>query len=73
MKSVVESIGTENIIRVRVGIGKPDEYIDIVEHVIGAIGEEEKKLLEAGTLKAKKAVEEIIKNDVDSSMNKFNS
>lgn len=72
MKSIVEHIKTENFIRVRVGIGKPKEHIDMISHVIGHIPEEDKKSLEEGTNIAKEAVIEIVKNSVDSAMNKFN-
>lgn len=72
MKSIVEHIKTENFIRVRVGIGKPKEHIDMISHVIGHIPEEDKKALEEGTNIAKEAVIEIVKNSVDSAMNKFN-
>ena len=72
MRSIVEHIKTENFIRVRVGIGKPKEYIDMISHVIGHIPEEDKKALEEGTNIAKEAVIEIVKNSVDSAMNKFN-
>ncbi len=72
MRSIVEHIKTENFTRVRVGIGKPKEHVDMIAHVIGHIPEEDKKALEEGTDIAKEAVIEIIKNSVDSAMNKFN-
>ena len=72
MRSIVEHIKTENFIRVRVGIGKPKEHIDMISHVIGHIPDEDKKALEEGTDIAKEAVIEIVKNSVDSAMNKFN-
>ena len=72
MKSVIQCINTENFCRVRVGIGKPTETIDMISYVIGHIPENEIKILEEGTEKAKDAVIEIIKNSVDSAMNKFN-
>ena len=72
MRSIVEHIKTQNFIRVRVGIGKPKEHVDMISHVIGHIPDEEKKVLEEGTNIAKEAVIEIIKNSVDSAMNKFN-
>jgi PTH1 family peptidyl-tRNA hydrolase len=72
MKSIIEHIKTENFIRVRVGIGKPKEHIDMISHVIGHIPEEDKIALDKGTDNAKEAVIEIIKNSVESAMNKFN-
>ena len=72
MKSVTQNLGTEDFPRVRVGIGKPPENMDMISYVIGHIPEEEIKLLDKGTEIAKEAVIEIIKNNIDSAMNKFN-
>ena len=73
MKSVVNCLNTENFIRVRVGIGTPEYKGDLINYVIGAIPEEEKKMLEQGINNAADAVLEIIKNGIDSAMNKFNT
>ena len=72
MKSVTEYLGTQNFPRVRVGIGKPEYKDDLINYVIGKISKEEQELLEEGVEKAKEAVIEIIKNGIDSEMNKFN-
>lgn len=72
MKSVVHFLSDENFPRIRVGIGKPTENEDMIEYVIGAIPEEEKEVLEAGVQKAKEAIIELLKNDIDTAMNKFN-
>ena len=72
MKSVVEEMGTEEIIRLRVGIGKKEEEQDLVEYVIGKLSEEEYKKLEVGIDKAVVAIEEIIKNGIQSAMNLYN-
>lgn len=72
MRSIVEHIKTENFARVRVGIGKPKEHIDMISHVIGHIPEDELKALEEGVILAKDAIIEMMKNSIDSAMNKFN-
>lgn len=72
MKSVISLIGTEKFCRIRVGIGKPKGKMDMISYVIGNIPEEEIKLLDEGTDIAKEATIEIIKNNIDSAMNKFN-
>lgn len=62
---------TKQFVRIRVGIGLPK--FDMITHVISKVKDEEEfKLLESGTIKAEKAVYEILKNGVDISMNKFN-
>lgn len=72
MKSVISSINTEKFIRVRVGIGKPKDKIDMISYVIGYVPKEDMKDLEKGIDLATNAVIEIIKKGVDSAMNKFN-
>ena len=72
MRSIVEHIKTENFARIRVGIGKPQGHMDMISHVIGHIPEEELKSLDEGVTIAKDATIEIIKNGIDSAMNKFN-
>jgi PTH1 family peptidyl-tRNA hydrolase len=72
MRSIVEHIKTENFARIRVGIGKPKGHIDMISHVIGHIPDEEAKLLDEGTDVATNAVIEMMKNSIDSAMNKYN-
>lgn len=72
MKSVVEQIKTKKFARVKVGIGAPEDKEDLIEYVIGAIPEDEIKILDSATTLAKDAVIEIIKNGIDNAMNKMN-
>ena len=68
MKSIIQMIGTEEFPR----IGRPIHKDDEINYVIGAIPEEDLKRLDEGIEKAQKAVEEILRNGVDSAMNKYN-
>lgn len=72
MKSIVQYLNSDKFPRIRVGIGKPKENVDMIHHVIGPISEEEKNMLNGGTDKAKEALIELIKNGINSAMNKFN-
>lgn len=72
MKSVIQELGTNEFIRVRIGIGQPKYKNDMINYVIGKISEEEQKELQEGVKKAAEAVEEIIRNGIDIAMNKFN-
>lgn len=74
MKSVIENIGNTSFARIRVGIGMPEHKNDLINYVIGKItNPETKQILDDGAEKGKKALIEIIKNNVDIAMNKFNS
>lgn len=72
MKSIIYHLDSDEFVRVRVGIGKPLYEGTMIMHVIGSVAKEDMEKLEKGTDKAKDAVIEILKNGVDSAMNKFN-
>jgi len=72
MKSVVHEIQTEDFARIRVGIGNPEYKNDLLNYILTRIPDEEYKILEQATEDAAKAVNEIIKNGIDSAMNKCN-
>ena len=72
MKSVIQNLNTEDFIRVRVGIGAPENKEDIINYVIGQIPKRERESLEKSIEKAKDSVIEILENGIDIAMNKFN-
>jgi len=72
MKSVVHEIQTENFCRIRVGIGNPKYKDDLLNYILTRIPEEEYKVLKEATANAANAVDQIIKNGIDSAMNKYN-
>ena len=72
IKSIVNILADDRFPRIRVGIGKPIEEEDLIHYVIGAIPEEEIPGLQEGVEKAKEAIVEILKNGIDSAMNRFN-
>ena len=72
MKSVVHYLNSDNFIRIRVGIGIPQDDESLVEYVIGHIPDEDYKILQNGIETAKNAVIDIIENGVDYAMNKYN-
>lgn len=72
MRSVVQELATEEFVRVRVGIGNPQFKGDLVNYVLEPIQKDERVILDEGIFDAKSAIIEILKNGVDSAMNKFN-
>ena len=72
MKSVVQNLNTEDFIRVRVGIGAPENKEDMINYVIGPIPKREKEILEGSIEKAAESVIEILKSGIDVAMNRFN-
>ena len=72
MKSVVEELNSTDFPRVRVGIGKPEFKGDTINYVIGKMPEEEFEKLDKATQIAADDVVEIVKNGIDTAMNKYN-
>lgn len=72
MKSLIQELGTEEFARIRIGIGIPLYKDDKINYVIGRVSEEEYEILEKGVEKAALAIEEILKNGIDTAMNMYN-
>ncbi len=70
IQNIIEQLGTENIKRIRIGIGKP--AYDTIDYVLGKPFKEEQVLIDEAIKKAVDALKEILKNNFDSAMNKFN-
>lgn len=74
MRDIIELLGTDNIMRVKIGVGqKPNPQYDLASWVLGKFPKENEKELDTALEKVSKAVEEIITRGIDSAMNKYNS
>lgn len=72
MKSVVSKLGTTLFPRVRVGTGKQEKIMNLIDYVIKKVDDEEYEELEEGINKATEAVVEILKFGIDKAMNNLN-
>lgn len=70
MENIIKCLSTENIKRIRVGIGEP-KY-DPIKHVLGEPKGEEKIKIEDAIERATKAIREFLINDFQNAMSKFN-
>ena len=72
MKDIIRMIGTQDFARIRVGIGRPPEYMEMPDYVLGRPAGEEKGIMQAAFEKAALAAKDILENGVDHAMNHFN-
>jgi len=72
LKSVIAELGTEDFIRVRVGIGRPPAGGDMVEYVLSDFRPEERKRVDEAVALAAEAVKRIVAEGVESAMNYIN-
>lgn len=73
LRSIIEALGTEDFVRVRVGIGRPEGQMQIVDYVLGVPAEEERTLLEEAEKRAVDAVVCILEYGVQKAMSLFNT
>ena len=68
--SVIDSLGTEDFARVRIGIGRPDG--DEVSYVLGDFTAEEKEVVTQAVGQAAEAVRCILSDGIEAAMNRYN-
>lgn len=72
IKDIMELLGTEDIMRIKVGVGdKPDADYDLKDWVLGKMPKEQADAFNGAFNAAAAAVREIISNGIDSAMNKY--
>lgn len=73
IKDIIELLGTDDIMRIKIGVGKkPRPDYDVVSWVLGKFPQEQLDDLKNSVERSVKAVEEIISRGIDSAMNKYN-
>jgi len=72
--SIVEHISTEEFVRVRVGIGRPEarDREEVIEHVLGPLSAQETKVTERTIPAVSEALDVILAEGVTAAMNRFN-
>jgi len=70
MASVLEALGTAEVPRVRVGIGRPEE--DAVDHVLSRFSPEERAQVDQAVERAADAVETALGEGIHRAMDRFN-
>jgi len=71
LTSIIESLGTDDFARVRVGIGRETER-NLVDHVLSPFGKESAELVAETVQTAAEATICLIENDLNESMNRYN-
>lgn len=70
MQNIIDNLGTEEIKRIRIGIGEPK--FDSIDFVLGKPSGEEKDKLNQGIEKAVLAIKELLLSSFEKAMTKFN-
>jgi len=72
LKDIIECLGTQDFIRVRIGVGAKPAGWDLADYVLGRFSPADRKLVDEGILRAADAVQMILREGVDAAMNEFN-
>lgn len=70
MQNIIDCLGTQNIKRIRIGIGEPT--FDPINFVLGKPSKEEQELIDQGIQKAAFSIREFLLKDFNSAMCKYN-
>ncbi|MCR5673063.1 MAG: aminoacyl-tRNA hydrolase [Lachnospiraceae bacterium] len=72
MKNIISHIGTEEFIRIRVGVGEKPKGYDLADYVLGHFKADEKDVMDTAFIDAANAVVAILNDGIDAAMNRFN-
>lgn len=73
LRSIIELTGSQEFVRVRIGIGRPAHQSQVSDYVLNPFSRDEKPLIEDAIERASRAVEAIVKDGVAMAMNRFNA
>jgi len=72
LKSIVYQLQRDDFPRIKVGIGKAKEDMDLADFVLSRFSQEDRTIIEEAIKKAARAAELIVKYDVNKAMNEIN-
>lgn len=73
MKSIIQHVGTQEFMRIKVGVGEKPEGWDLADYVLGRFSKEERELVEEALGKACEAAALMVQGETGQAMNLFNS
>lgn len=72
IKSVLEAAGSEDFLRIYVGVGRPDPGAGVIDHVLSPPGPGEAELISRGEERAARAVLDLLEKPLSLVMNEYN-
>lgn len=72
IKNIIAQTGTQNFMRIKVGVGEKPKGWDLADHVLGHFDAEDREKVEDAITEALRAAEMILQGEVDRAMNDFN-
>ena len=72
IKHIIQQLGTQTFVRIKVGVGAKPKGWDLADHVLGRFSTEDRKLVDEAIGSAAKAVDIMISQGADAAMNEYN-
>lgn len=72
MKDLIQKLGTQKFLRIKVGVGAKPKGWDLADYVLGRFSPEERKIVDESLVRAADAVKLILSEGVDAAMNEYN-
>nr|WP_318684467.1 aminoacyl-tRNA hydrolase [uncultured Acetatifactor sp.] len=72
LKNIIARLGTENFIRIRMGVGEKPKGYDLADYVLGHFSKDERSTMDEAAERASEAIRMIIMQDAEAAMNAFN-
>ena len=72
MKNIIANLGTQDYLRVRMGVGEKPPRMDLKDWVLGHMSGEDREAFETAVSNAVEAVVTIMEKGADEAMNRFN-
>lgn len=72
IKSIINHAGTQEFLRIKVGVGEKPEGWDLADYVLGRFSREERKLVEDAFVRVCDAAALVVQGRIEQAMNQFN-
>lgn len=72
IKSIIQHLGTQEFLRIKVGVGEKPKGYDLGDYVLGHFSKGEKAMMQDGYERVDKAIQYILMDEIDKAMNQFN-
>lgn len=73
IKNIIAQTGTQNFLRIKVGVGEKPKGWDLADYVLGRFDEDDRAAVEEAIGHAVLAAELMLQGEVDAAMNEFNA
>lgn len=72
LASVIEGVGSEAFLRIRIGIGRRQHRTGLVDHVLSPLSDEDRAVVDPAVVRAAEAALSVIESGAEAAMNTFN-